>query len=336
MKMDMINRPCQFFCAAALLLLWPIMTSPALPDIPIPASELALSTGVLSGTAREYVYENGYRISELDWPVDSVSAFSAHATLVWGGKLELSSEATFALTRGNGSMTDSDYLNMPTDTAKTHYSRHDATLDAARILSADLGWHFELPVQGPYSKENVRFTPSIGLRFLHYEWTASNGYIQYGSQNSDGTYTAWNENLPKVRLYGNVITYKQEYLFPNLRMALRIPVGDRFSAEFGIRSCPFVWATGTDHHILRSLWFYDIMQAGQYVEPDASVNFRITRHTSCIAHVRWTSIDGLRGSTYQKTDSSSSYTTYSESDGNGGGAAFSELAVELGLSFTTD
>lgn len=67
------------------------------------------------------------------------------------------------------------------------------------------------------------------------------------------------------------------------------------------------------------------------MEPELSIVWRTTNRFSLFADGTWTWIGNLRGDTYKKSSSDTTYTRYALSDGEGAGAALTTAAIRLGV-----
>jgi outer membrane protease len=297
---------------------------------------LSATGGILAGSANEYVFQNGKTLSELVWPLEITPSFGLEFSALAWEHIEFAGTITAGLPGDSGTMTDSDYLNLPASAAKTHYSEHEASLDSAIDLGARIGWRFRLPDSRASKASYPWITPSIGIRWMKYKWTGSNGWTQYGAKNADGTYTEWNSGLTKQSLSGIVITYSQEYLIPTLGATLFVPATDRFSVTLAVAYAPYLWCNAVDHHMKVSpiTVYYDITKGGWFFEPDLSVSFRASGNISLFAGARWTKTGIIHGDTYKQEEPSSTYTVYREAGGNGGGAALGLFSARLGVSVT--
>lgn len=325
----------------------PLAAAPGIPAFLKPSFSLGTSAGFFHGAAREYVYENDEILSELVWPIETMPTAGLDLSLLWGKKLDLSGSVDIGLSGDAGTMTDSDFLNLPGSAARTHYSAHDAHLAYSLDMSATLGWKQDLPLTGPFSKDHIQVFGGIGLRGIMIKWTGSDGYYQYAdnpgspSIDSDGdgkgdTYAEWDESVERVPMAGPVISYEQDYFIPKASLALEVPVASRLRARLGVEGSPFVQCYGIDNHIKRSTFFYDILDGGWLLGTEASLTFRASEGVSLFAEGEWTSIAGLRGDTYEKKDGSDVYGRYPAETGSGGGAAYEAGAVRVGLMFTAE
>ena len=298
-------------------------------EIPPPEVSLAASAGIISGNAKEFVYANDDKFSELVWPLDPVCALALDTRLVWRKKLGIAVNVSMGLPRDAGTLTDTDFLNVTVNgsDAKTDYSEHDARLDHLVLVDLAVSWTYWLPVRGPASRISITVTPSIGFRYFSFKWTGSDGYGQYTYGLSD-----WSESLPKTEFSGRVIEYRQRYIAPLAGIAVNLPVGAHFAVEAAVTASPAVWCDGIDNHLLRKTDYHDYLSGGILLEPRARVSWAPEPTVNIFADCAWTRIFNLRGPT-EKTDLTTGNTT-SYSEKNGGGAEYTAWTMKIGVKKT--
>ncbi len=160
----------------------------------MPAYPISISTssGVMLGIVKEFVYDNGYTLSELDWPV--LPAFYAGIAVNLGDTTGFlaTAELQVAIPGLAGTMTDSDFLNG--DGVKTNFSESDGDIESAVLLSTQAGWG--IPIETPGGAV-ITFEPFLAFEFIRLEWTAQNGYLQYPPETSP-PYTPWSPSTPQT------------------------------------------------------------------------------------------------------------------------------------------
>lgn len=328
--MKLINRSfaCIFF---SVFTLFPAFTL-QLPDIFLKAAG-----GLTIGDAREFVYYDNQLLSELEWPLYPMYSFTLGVDFVWQAGLELTADISAGIPGLTGIAKDSDFLNLPSSSVKTHYSQHDGFLEHALEVKTAASWNFTLPVSVPGSNKKVSIAPSAGFRYLLYKWTARDGYAQYASDTNfypENPYHApWTEKVTKENIYGPGIAYQQEIWMPTMALSITIPVSQAALISLGASASPFVSAYGIDNHFLSfyDFTYFDILSLGYMIEPDITLSYSVTDKTNIFLDGSWTYITGLRGDTYKRSSSSSAYTTFLMSSGNGGGASFNALAIKVGI-----
>ena len=109
---------------------------------------LSVSTtaGVFIGGATEVVLSQGYKVSELDWPLLPVFTMGANLDVATKAGFRAALEVQRGLPGYDGIMTDSDFLNG--DGVKTHFSQSNGYSEGITALDARLGWSFDIDTGG--------------------------------------------------------------------------------------------------------------------------------------------------------------------------------------------
>ncbi len=282
------------------------------------------SSGVMLGGAKEFVYDSGYTVSELDWPL--LPAFYAGITLNLGETAGFLSsvELQVGIPGMAGTMTDSDFLNG--DGVKTNYSQSDGDMENAILLTAQAGWGFafDLPRGGVWTLE-----PFVSFEFMRFEWTAQNGYLQYPPETSP-PFTPWSPSTPQVPITGTGIIYTQNYVIPAVGLKGTFPLSENLAMAVSFTFSPYLWCWDKDSHLLRQLDFYDNMQGGLLLEPRLSATYRFSSRTALSLDVLYRHVANLVGNDYEVSTGASAgqqSPTYEEA----AGASLDVVNVSLSL-----
>lgn len=309
--------------------------------IPEPSLKIAVSTALLNGDAREYVYRQDDVLSELVWPLETVTELGLDTAVAWDGALSLDLSVKADLPKRAGTLTDSDFKNIPKNAVKTNYSEHDAYLEEGLGFSAGASWNFRLPVSGPATERRITLAPRLGIRYQRFAWKGTNGWNRYGAcydTDGDGVadrYDEWSANPVATAMTGTVITYRQEYTIPVVGASVVIPVGTPFDVCLGVSASPFVSGVGYDYHVVTSWEFIDVLSGGYFVEPSLAMGWRATSLLRVFIDGRWTVILGARGDTYSKHVNSTNYFLTTKSSGGGGGGSYGAVSARLGFELLT-
>ncbi len=280
---------------------------------------LEATTGFLSGGASEFVYDSGYKMSELDW--------ASRPLVYWGLAVDLDSPSGFharlALKSGlsgkTGYMTDSDWQNW--DGVKTNFSSSDSYTDQALMLDFTAGYDFQV-------SDTLAIGPFLELGYLNFEWSARDGFLQYPSEiypsGVYAPYTPISANTPVVDITGIGIVYQQSCFYPGLGVRAVYRPTDRWRLSASFAVSPAASMTTTDNHVARSLVFSSSMSGGLVLEPRVSAEYRLSRAMRLGLEISYISIQNLNGDLTQTDEYGTSYT-----DPGGSGASFE--AVEAGI-----
>lgn len=254
-----------------------------------------VSCGTGTGSVRELVYFNDDILSELVWPLDSLSTFTAGTILPVGQNFSvgISFETGTLLTRQY--MTDSDYLNLPDDSRMTHFSRHTADLDYYYEISISLARLFSTPLQGIRTSRRISLSPQLEFRWTSIAWTGKDGYTQYGE--GGGVYFPWNPDLEKTPLEGPVITWKLSRIMLLAALCAEVPIGTRFTVTGKLSATPLVYCKATDNHLRTGIFYRDTVSGGFHIEPAIRVACAITKKHTVYLSGSWTWMSGARGDT---------------------------------------
>jgi outer membrane protease len=327
-------KPVRFHLATLLIAASAAYAPPiAARELPRPEISITASGGLTSGEAKEFVYSADQKLSELVWPLDPAYLLGIGARFDWARGFGIGATASFGIPGEAGTLTDSDFMNVNVtgSSARTHYSEHDARLD--HLISIDLAasWLFRLPARGIASERPITVMPFAGIRYFSLSWTGSDGYYQYGEQTGK-VYTEWSPDMPKVRLSGKIIEYRQVYLAPIAGVSVCLPLGSSLAVAAEFTGSPAVWCNDLDEHLLTYTDYHDYLSGGFLIEPRARVSWMPTKTVTTFAEGSWTRVLNLRGKTDAVDTRTESTTTYDRE--NGGGAEFASWTLKLGVQKT--
>ena len=254
--------------------------------------EMGTAAGILSGVSKELVYTDSGSdtlLSELDWAVKPLA--------YWGIRFDISPNdsnrsgafAKFTLKSGiagnTGSITDTDWLNY--DGVKTHFSEHDCYTEQALLADAQAGWTFPI---GP----NLSLRPYIGFSYMHFRWTARDGYYQYAAYSGDD-YDTWSSALPKVAVHGTGMSYEQKWLSPLFGLDVSWKASDRWNFTAAIAYSPWIGCADQDDHYLTGYRYNDTTSGSFSIEPKLEAAFRLSDPITLLATSSFRFIHKLRG-----------------------------------------
>ena len=283
------------------------------------------STGVILGMSKELVYDTGYKLSELDWPLLPAVYLGAAVDLKTKIGFLASIELQTAIPGRNGTMTDSDFLNY--DDVKTHYSESDSYMERVIIVNLQAGWAIPLQSGGAVSL----LAPFLGFEYMQFKWTARDGYLQYPPETSS-PYTPWSPSTTKTPIYGTGIIYTQNYYIPMAGIKSTVRLLDNLTMSLSLAFSPYVWCSNVDEHIFRSLNFYDDPRGGVMLEPRLSMAYRIAPQATLTLDARYRHIASLLGDTYIVATGISG--AKSPPYTNSAGASFDAVNVSLAFSLS--
>jgi outer membrane protease len=239
-------------------------------------SSISLQGGVLSGTAREYVFSGGNKTSQLDWGMSPVVL----AGLAIGAKffetLFLNLAYRTGLNESVGSVTDSDFTSFGIPSL---FSEQDSILERARFFDINAGYTYRI-------SNRLSIAGMLGYHRLNFKMTARDGYVEYppGSM--------------KKPFYGTGIAVEQTYDIPYFGIEATYEIHDEIYAQLLPKYSPLVHCQERDYHFRRQLDVFSSMSSGQYVSLTAALGWRITNATSVMVSGEYASIAMAKGDSY--------------------------------------
>jgi len=125
---------------------------------------MAATAGLLQGEARELVYKDNIKLSELFWPMNTIKTIGLENKIVWADKLGIDLSISTAFPADSGTMIDTDFMNAKDQYAMTNYSESSAYLEQMLDFSAGISWRFSMPLAIPGAVKKNRINPSAGLQ----------------------------------------------------------------------------------------------------------------------------------------------------------------------------
>jgi plasminogen activator len=238
-------------------------------------SEIRLSAGRLNGVSGEFVYDAfgadsgipGYKLSELQWQLESVYLVGLGASITPNEWLRLNVDYWTAPTDGNGTMDDYDWLYVGLDWS--HWSHHDDT-SVTEVGSLDLNGEFTLY---DFGKKKTVITGLLGFKHDTLAWQSVGGY---GIYSSTGGYRDLFVTFPNTP----GISYEQTFYMPYIGVGVRATTNNGsmpivLSASF--RYSNQVHGEGVDIHHLRDLRFEDSGDGGKWQAYDINIDFHLSK-----------------------------------------------------------
>jgi outer membrane protease len=293
-KMITIRRIC-FGALVLMAPLYPAMAQTASPHVEIHApaqtytTSISTGVGMLLGSAKEFVYDNGYKLSELDWSLSPVLYYESRLTLSTTSGFEALIDVKSGFSGLSGSITDSDYLNY--DGVKTHFSKHDCYTERAVSVDIRAGW--------PAITAPRIVVSMLGfLDVLDYKWSARDGYLQYPpTGQTSPNYTPWSESTTKSDVVGTGIVYEQGYFALGLMLDARLKMSEGVSGTLGVGYAPIALCSDIDNHLFTGVDYYEKMSGGYMLHAEASMEFLVRPDSILSLGGSYRLIQGLIGDT---------------------------------------
>ncbi len=279
--------------------------------------KLSLGVGVLNGQAKEKVYDEGEKLSQLNWDLKQVPTLHLGMTyhpLDW---LSLDARGWSRVAKGNGHMKDYDWLDGE-DEGWTDRSDHPDT----RLKKA---WQAEFAATAwALKREDLAVGVMLGYQRSEFSWQARGGSFTYSS---DDGFRDISGKLP-AGLKG--ITYEQTYATPYVGLVGVYNYSD-WTLEGRFKYSQWVKAKDHDQHHLRGVTFTgDNGNRGRMQSLALGLSYRINPQFSIKAGVDYQVYAEAKGSTTLKNLSNGEQTYYG---GKSGSQASRTVLSSLALNY---
>ncbi|MDR2142742.1 MAG: omptin family outer membrane protease [Treponema sp.] len=285
--------------------------------------------GILYGTSYEIVYDSSSSqryLSELQWNIKPL--LFAGLSAEFGPKNPLDKFSFFTgleikagLPGKTGVMEDRDWLYPVTVPGSlTHFSSHENQGKAAFL--ADLGGGVSFPL-GKMAALKI----SLDFSYMYFKHEAWNGYIQYGSNNTNTLpYVPWQADWPKSDIPGLVADYTQHWFILSPAVALVVP-GKRVSFSVSIAVSPAVACIAFDNHFRRDFLTHERMFGGIFLEPEGNFFFSFSDSFGIGLSASYRYINGTRGDRYDTDTKNETDTPWMKDIAGAGYRAFQGKAA---------
>jgi outer membrane protease len=137
--------------------------------------EFSLGAGLLNGRSLEKVYENGEKLSQLNWDIKQVPTLHLGLTYHPTDRLSLDLRGWTRMSGGDSHMKDYDW-RAGEDAGWTDYSNHPDT----RLKNA---WQAELAATfWAFKREDLALGVMAGYQRSHFDWQSRGGSYIYSSE----------------------------------------------------------------------------------------------------------------------------------------------------------
>ncbi|GGI81901.1 omptin family outer membrane protease [Legionella impletisoli] len=220
----------------------PCSLNAALPldkDGIVKQDKLSINAGIgyLGGESKEYVYEDGRTLSQLNWKIEQAAILLGEINYDLFQNIALNAAGWVTAGMGNAKMDDYDWLN-PNQSTWTEWSHHEDTeLRYANQIDLNLrGWLME--------NEHVKLGLMAGYQRNSFSFLARGGCFQYSSGQLIGCFPANEIGI------GYQQTFNTGYLG-----ALGHYEINALDVNAAIKYGPYVKSNDVDQHYARSLTF---------------------------------------------------------------------------------
>ena len=266
-----------------------------------------VETGYMYGSITESAYENGKRISKLDWDIKNLFFAGGGIGFKLFDFIDISLDIRQSLNEKAGSIKDSDY-DLTTGT-RTRYSRHSCHLKRALIINPAAGIIFQ-PL------ESLNLMPFIDLHYMNYSFEARDGYLEYPP------------GSVKNNVYGTGIIFSQRYLFPAAGIGVQYKINSKISIGIQYEMSPFLQCESRDSHIRRGKDFYDSMKNGMFYSCGMNLSITVLPDLYLVITPEFCLIPDVRGSSIS-VNQADGIESVMRNDGAGTGMKYFVIVVSL-------
>ncbi len=269
------------------------------------------------------------QLSYLEWDIKNQLNFGTNLYFDYKKVFFARTGLTFASTQNSGSIEDSDWLNIQSNTLavyqnyKTNFSKHDNKLNYGFALNLETGFAID---SIPYT----RLKPYAGIDFSKIKFSAYDGWYQYGKSDSYG-YKEWTTG-DKTNSTGNILDYYREQTVFWLGTDFDFSLPADTTLTIGGAAAVYTYTFNRDEHPARSTTFTDI--CNDYFKAwkfNAAVDKKITAKLSATLKANYFILNLMKGKSYKKTSAGSKYTFIPE---QWGGVSAQTLDVSFGLKYS--
>lgn len=236
------------------------------------------SLGWLGGESKEYVYDEGHKVSQLDWKIKNAAIIKGDISWTPVSYITLNARGWTTLASGSGEMEDYDWQ----DENQSHWtdkSTHpDTPLNYANEFDINIkGWIFNQP--------NYRFGGVVGYQQTRYSWTSYGGTYNYDNGTDKGEF-------PRGEIG---IGYQQKFSAPYMGVAGMYRYKDvEFNALF--KFSPWVEAKDNDEHYLRDTTFRSNTKNSRYYFASVDAGYYVTPNVKVFTELSWAKYEKEKGS----------------------------------------
>jgi outer membrane protease len=277
------------------------------------------------GQSEELVYQASNPdeyLSQLLWDIKPLWYYGS--SLSYGLEEPLQKAGLFAeiflragIPAKTGVMEDRDW--MAPDNQLSHFSSHINFTRGAMLADAGLG--FTVPIQS-----RLWIKAGLWFSYMWFSWDSQDGYLQHAAEDFNKVYEVWNEQIPKVYLFGPAISYLQSWYALSPGLSLQLPLSSLCRLGISILWSPWILVMAQDiHHSKPDVQFLDRMSAGAMLfEPRGEVTFSPHKKLALSWFIAYRYISQARGPSKNRKSITSS---------DAGGGPYSNTLNESGAAY---
>ncbi len=288
--------------------------------------------GMKYGQLDEYVFlkQTQYsedKLSELNWKIKPELQYGIKIRGGWNGFFE-ETHFTAGIPMDCGKMTDSDwmnikYANQENSLYKTNYSESDNHLDYDISFGFKGGYEFRF-------FEIISIKPALAFEYQNTKFTGKNGTAWYGkSKDPSGKYPYDDSEHQETHDFSGkrVVGYNRISDIIWLGSDFAVSLSSNFEINAGFFLSPYTYTVSFDNHLLTSMDYADkTIDSFSAFRWNFGVSYRIAERHFINLNASCFYMSLIRGETYEKSSSQSTYTKSTVAEG-GAGAGWFDLTL---------
>ncbi|MGU3416748.1 omptin family outer membrane protease [Enterobacter bugandensis] len=283
------------------------------------SGSFALSLGYLGGEAKEYVYNDDFKLSELTWKTNNAAIIKASASWPLLSWLDVNLNGWTTLASGSGSNSDRDWrepVDDPDNNSLNSLSNSGNKVNYANMFDVGLtGWL--------YQNEWSRLGLLGGYKESRFSWTAHDGYFQ-----------DFDDSTQNQALMGDVIGYKQTYKAPYIGAVAHLSL-DKFTFKTEFKYSNWVKAQDYDNHYLRSGFISsNKTNSSEMFAISQEVAYLISPSFQVVAEAAWNKYNNHRADTSGTTGKDENGQQNAFHEPGAGGLSSYDYTLTAGVRYT--
>jgi len=219
--------------------------------------EFSAGGGISTGTVREYVFEDDYTLSRIDWNGALVPEIRLDGRIEFFGAV-VDARIISAVPVCAGTVQDYDWEGAD-KSRNTKFSTHSLYMNKLFDVQLKTGYEF--------SAGNFTLAPLAGCVYRNQKFEANGGYGQYPVSGY------WTEDEERQYFSGTILTYETSVFLPFLEFRAACPFAGRWNVLVYGRVYPYIISDTLDCHYTRSVQFFDSERGGFGFLAGAEIGF---------------------------------------------------------------
>lgn len=249
-----------------------------------PKVSTSLAFGVLSGgKVKEIVYNNNFKLSQLDWEIKTTPTAHAEFSLQLSPLTSINLKGWSTLKDSTNTMNDYDWLDPNKHDRLTDWSNHPNTkLNYANEIDINLN-------KTLISTPNYQVGALVGYQNNNMSWTSKGGTFQYSEVDQEDNYLPGSALANRGEFDPNTpgIAYQQKFKTPYLGLSAQYKFR-KLELNSTLKYSPWVKAQDTDHHYARDIEFKTEVKDSHFYGLNFNAGYYVKPNLKLFSEVNWT------------------------------------------------